>query len=47
VDTLGDLLEESCCDFFVGGVLFEVDWDKKLLSLLVDIANIDTSLVRE
>jgi hypothetical protein len=45
VYTLGNLLEESCRDLVVGWVLGKIDWDKKLLSLRVDITNINTSLV--
>jgi hypothetical protein len=47
VDTGGDLLQESGSNLLVGGVLLEVDGNEKLLSLLVDIANIDTTLVGE
>jgi hypothetical protein len=47
VDTRGDLLQESGSNLLVGGVLLEVDGNEKLLSLLVDIANIDTTLVGE
>ena len=47
VDALGDLAEQRGGDDLVGGVLLEVDGDEKLLSLLVDIADIDTTLVGE
>jgi hypothetical protein len=47
VDTRGDLLQESGSNLLVGGVLLEVDGNEKLLSLLVDITNIDTTLVGE
>jgi hypothetical protein len=47
VYTLGNLLQESSSDLLVRGIFLEVDRDKKLLSLLVDIANIDTTLVGE
>lgn len=45
--TSGDLLEESSSNLLVGRVFGEVDGNEKLLSLLVDIANIDTALVSE
>lgn len=47
VDTLGDLLQESGGNLLVGGVLSEVDGDEELLSLCVDITNVDTTLVSE
>jgi hypothetical protein len=47
VHTGGDLLQERRRNLLVGGVLLEVDGDEELLSLLVDIANIDTALVGE
>lgn len=47
VDTLGDLAQQSRGNLLVGGVLREVNGDEKLLSLLVDITNIDTTLVGE
>ena len=47
MDTLGDLLKESSSDLLVGGVLSEVDGDQELLSLSVDITDINTSLVGE
>lgn len=47
MDTLGDLLQERGGDLLVGGVLSEVDGNEKLLSLLVDITDIDTTLVCE
>jgi hypothetical protein len=47
VNTRGDLLQESGSNLLVGGVLLEVDGNKKLLSLLVDITDIDTTLVGE
>ena len=47
VDTLGNLLEESGSNLLVGGVLLEVDGDQKLLSLSIDITDIDTTLVGE
>jgi hypothetical protein len=47
VHALGDVLEESGSDLVVGGVLGEVDGDQELLSLSVDITNVDTTLVGE
>ena len=47
VDTLGDVLQQRGGDFFVGGVVLQVDRDKKLLSFGVDIADVDTTLVGE
>jgi hypothetical protein len=47
VYTLGNLLQESGGDLLVRGVLLEVNGNEKLLSLLVDITNIDTTLVGE
>lgn len=45
--TLGDLLQESGSNLLVGGILPEIDGDEELLSLLVDIADIYTTLVGE
>jgi hypothetical protein len=47
VYTLGNLLQESGGDLLVRGVLLQVDGNEKLLSLLVDITDIDTTLVGE
>lgn len=47
MDTLRNLLQKSGSDLLVRGVLLEVDGNEKLLSLLVDITNIDTTLVGE
>ena len=47
VNTLGNLLQERGSDLLVRGVLLQVDGNEKLLSLLVDITNIDTTLVGE
>ena len=47
VDTLRNLLQESGGDLLVRGELLEVDRNEKLLSLLVNIANINTTLVGE
>ena len=45
--TLGNLLQKSGSNLVIGGVLGEVDWDEELLSLLVNITNIDTTFVGE
>lgn len=45
--TLGHLLQESGGNLLVGGVFLEVDGDEELLSLLIDITDIDTTLVGE
>ena len=45
--TLGNLLQESSSDLLVRGIFLKVDRDEKLLSLLIDITNIDTTLVGE
>jgi len=47
VDTLGNVPEECGSDLLVGGVLRQVDGDEELLSLGIDITNINTTLVRE
>lgn len=47
MDTLRNLLEECGSNLLVRRVLLQVDGDEKLLSLLVDITNIDTTLVSE
>jgi hypothetical protein len=47
VHTLGNLLQESASDLLVRRVLLEVDGNEKLLSLLVNITNINTTLVGE
>ena len=47
MNTLGNLLQEGGSDLLVRGVLLEVNGDEKLLSLLVDITDIDTTLVGE
>jgi hypothetical protein len=47
VHTGRDLLQERRRNLLVGGEQLEVDGDEELLSLLVDIANIDTALVGE
>jgi hypothetical protein len=47
VNTLGDLAQQSSGDLLVGGVLLEVDGNQQLLSLGIDIADINTTLVVE
>lgn len=47
VNTLRDLVQEGLGDLLVGGVVLEVDGDEQLLSLSVDITNVDTTLVGE
>lgn len=47
MDALGDLLEKSSSNLLVGWVLLEVDGNEELLSLLINITNIDTTLVSE
>ena len=47
MNTLRNLLQESGGDLLVRGELLEVDRNEKLLSLLVNITNIDTTLVGE
>lgn len=47
VDALGNLLEESVGNLLVGGILREVNGDKQLLCLLIDVADVDTTLVSE
>jgi len=47
VNALGDLLEESGSNLLVGRVLGQVDGNQELLSLGVDIANVNTTLVGE
>jgi hypothetical protein len=45
VDTLRNLLQESCSKLLVRGVFGEINGDENLLSFGIDITNIDTSLV--
>ena len=45
VNTAGHLLQESGSDLLIRGVVLQVDRNKKLLGLGVNITNIDTSLV--
>ena len=44
---LGDLLEKGAGDHLVRGVLAKINGNKELLSLLIDIADINTTLVSE
>ena len=45
--TLGNLLQQTGGNLSVGRVLLEVDGNEELLSLLVNITNVDTTLVGE
>jgi hypothetical protein len=47
VYTLGNLLQECGGDLLVRGVLLQVDGNEELLSLLVDVTDINTTLVGE
>ena len=47
VDASGHLAEEALGDLLVAGVLLEVDGDQELLSLCVNITDLDTTLVVE
>jgi hypothetical protein len=47
VDALWNLLQESGSNLSIRWVFTEIYWDEELLSLLVNIADIDTTLVRE
>jgi hypothetical protein len=47
VDALRDLLQKSRGNFIVGRELGEVDGNEKLLGLLIDITDVDTTLVGE
>lgn len=47
VDTLGHLVEQGLGNLLVGGVVLQVDGDEQLLSLSIDITNVDTTLVGE
>lgn len=47
VDTGGHLAEKALGDLLVAGVLLEVDGNQKLLSLSVNITDLDTTLVVE
>ena len=47
VDALGDVLQQSGGDLFVGGVVLQVNRDKKLLSFGVNVTDVDTTLVGE
>ena len=47
VNTLGNLLQKGGSDLLVRGVLLQVNGNEKLLGLLVDITNINTTLVGE
>jgi hypothetical protein len=45
VDTLGHLGQQGGGDLLVGGVVLEVHGDEQLLSLGVNITDVDTTLV--
>jgi hypothetical protein len=47
VDTLGHLGQQGGGDLLVGGVVLQVDRDEELLSLSVNITDINTTLVSE
>jgi len=47
VNTLGNVPEECGGNLLVGGVLLQVDGDEELLSLGIDITDINTTLVCE
>lgn len=47
MNTLGDVLEESGSNLLVGRILLQVNRNEKLLSLGIDIADVDTTLVCE
>lgn len=47
VDALGDLLQERGSNLLIGRVFAQVNGDEQLLSLLIDITDIDTTLVGE
>lgn len=45
--TLGHFLQKSGGNLLIGRVLLKVDGDEKLLSFLINITDIDTTLVCE
>jgi len=47
VHTLGHVAEEGLSNLSVGRILREIDGDEKFLSLLIDVTNVDTTLVSE
>lgn len=47
VNTLRDFLQERSSNLLIGGVLGKVDGNQELLSLSIDITNINTTLVGE
>jgi len=47
VDTAGNLAQQDFGDLSVGGILGEIDGDEQLLSLGVNITNINTTFVGE
>jgi hypothetical protein len=47
VNTLGNLAQECSSNLLIRGIFGEVNGNEKLLSLLIDITNVDTTLVGE
>lgn len=47
MQALGDVLEEGGRDLVVRRVFRQVDGNQQLLGLCVDVANVNTALVRE
>ena len=47
MNTLGNVPEKCGSDLLVGGVLLQVDRDEELLSLGINVTDINTTLVRE
>jgi hypothetical protein len=47
VHTRRNLLQEGSSNLLVRGVLGQINGDQNLLSLLIDIANVNTTLVGE
>jgi hypothetical protein len=45
VHSLWYFAEKNFGNLLVGGILAEVYWDKELLGFLIDITNIDTTLM--
>ena len=47
VNTLGDLAQQGRGNLLIGGVLLQIDGDEELLSLSIDITDVNTTLVGE
>jgi hypothetical protein len=47
VNACGDLAQECGSNLLVGGVVLKVDGNEKLLSLSIDVTDVDTTLVGE